>query len=565
MLSKLSVTNYAIIDALEVVFTDHLNIITGETGAGKSILVGALSLVLGARADSSVLRDQQKKAVVEALFTGVNGPNVKALLERWDMDAADELIIRRELSANGKSRAFINDTPANLTQLHELSALLVDMHLQFDTLDLGRNDFQRFILDALCDHEPLLATYRSVYAEYARLQQALTSLKATMEAGSRELDYHRFLLDELEEADWKDQELEDLEEELRVLSHAEQIKSTLARICHDLEESDQPVVQQLKSMLNQLNALGNVHAGIPALAERMQSAYLELQDIGAELSDISERVNMDADRMEEVTRRIDLGARLMKKHGVRTSAELLQIRDDLRMRVGRVVHAEEELVALQKALEAESGKATVLARRIRDARTAQAVPFADKVALLLARVGMPNARLKVELTDAPLYEGGSERIQFLFDANRSGRFEPLQRVASGGELSRLMLVIKSLVARSVSMPTLIFDEIDSGISGEAARQVGILMKELSAGHQVISITHQPQIAARADTHHYVFKDEVAGAIVTNIRPLSGDERIRAIAGMLGGANPSALVLENAREMIEEGKMPGDMPRKKGKG
>lgn len=564
MLSKLSVRNYAIIDALEVVFTDHLNIITGETGAGKSILVGALGLVLGARADSSVLRDADKKAVVEALFTGVNGVSVKALLERWDMDASDEIIIRRELSSNGKSRAFINDTPANLTQLQELSALLVDMHLQFDTLDLGRNDFQRFILDALCDHESLLTEYRAVYAEYARLQQAITTLKATMEAGSRELDYHRFLLEELEEADWKDHEMEDLEEELRTLSHAEQIMSTLSRICHELEESEQPVVQQLKSMLNLLNALGNVHAGLPGLAERMQSAYLELQDIGAELSDISERVNMDAERMDEVARRIDVGARLMKKHGVRTSAELSQIRDDLRTRVGRVANAEDELTALQKALETASGKATVMARRIRDARHAQAGPFAEKVALLLSRVGMPNARLRVDLADAPLYEGGSERVQFLFDANRSGRFEPLQRVASGGELSRLMLVVKSLVARSVAMPTLIFDEIDSGISGEAARQVGILMKELSAGHQVISITHQPQIAARADTHHYVYKEEVAGAIVTNIRPLSGDERVRAIAGMLGGANPSALVLENAREMIEEGRMPGDAPRKKGR-
>jgi DNA repair protein RecN (Recombination protein N) len=266
-----------------------------------------------------------------------------------------------------------------------------------------------------------------------------------------------------------------------------------------------------------------------------------------------------------VSRRIDVGARLLKKHGVRTSAELLDIRDDLRLKVGQVANAEEELQGLQKALESASGKATVLARRIRDARKAQAVPFADKVALLLARVGMPNARLSVELSDAPLYEGGSERVQFLFDANRSGRFEALQRVASGGELSRLMLVVKSLVARSVSMPTLIFDEIDSGISGEAARQVGILMKELSAGHQVISITHQPQIAARADTHHYVYKDDVGGTIVTNIRPLSGEERVRAIAGMLGGANPSAVVMENAREMIDDGKMPGDVPRKKSKG
>lgn len=564
MLSKLSVRNYAIIDALDVALTDHLNIITGETGAGKSILVGALGLVLGDRADSSVLRDPERKAVVEAVFTGANAKNVRVLLERWDIDASDELIIRRELSANGKSRAFINDTPANLAQLQELSGLLVDMHLQFDTMDLGRNDFQRSILDALCDHEPLLSEYRTVYLEYARLQQAMTSLKASMEAGSRELDYHRFLLEELEDARWQEHEIEDLEAELKTLSHAEQIKSTLARICHDLEDSDEPMIRQLKSMLNQLNGLGNVHAGIPGLTERLQSAYLELQDIAAELSDIRDRVHMDGERMEEISNRIDLGARQMKKHAVRTTAELLGVRDDLRAKVGRVVNAEEELASLQRSLEQASGRAAMLARKIRDARQAQAEPFAERVAMLLARVGMPNARLKVDLQDAPFYEGGSERVQFLFDANRSGRFEPLQRVASGGELSRLMLVVKSLVARSVAMPTLIFDEIDSGISGEAARQVGILMKELSGSHQVVSITHQPQIAARADTHHYVYKDERGGSILTNIRQLSGDERVRAIAGMLGGANPSAVVLENAREMIEEGRMPGHGTRKKGK-
>jgi DNA repair protein RecN (Recombination protein N) len=552
MLSKLLVRNYAIISSVDIVFSDDLNIITGETGAGKSILVGALGLVLGDRADTSVLRDTAQKAVVEAVFTGIRSAAAAELLSNWDIDASDELILRRELTSSGKSRAFINDTPVNLSQLQQLSALLVDMHLQFDTQDLGRNDFQRAVLDALCDHEALLQQYREAYAEYVRLQRSYESMKEAAAAGSRELDYHQFLYDELADANWQDNEMEELEAELRMLSHADQIRSSLGRICYDLSESEQPVVQQIRTMVSQLQQLGEFHTELPGLEERMQSAFLEIQDISGELADIRDKVQLDAGRMEEVNTRIALGQKLMKKHGVRTSRELLQVQADLAAKVRVVVNAGEELAVLEKKVQSASRRAEQLAEKIGAGRRQQAGPLADMTATLLKRVGMPNAALKVDLQTTAIYEGGSERVQFLFDANRSNRFEALQKVASGGELSRLMLVIKSLVARSLSMPTLIFDEIDSGISGEAAKQVGILMKELAENHQVISITHQPQIAARAHTHFFVYKKEEDGSVQTHIRSLSDKERVEAIARMLGGEKPSAVVLENAKEMIGEG-------------
>ena len=552
MLLKLSVRNYAIISEVDVVFSENLNIITGETGAGKSILVGALGLVLGDRADTSVLRDTGKKAVVEVTFSNAGGSSVRQMLEGWDIDASEELIIRRELAANGKSRAFINDTPVNLSQLHEIAAILVDMHLQFDTLDLGRNDFQRAVLDAVCDHESLLQEYRAAYGGYVRLQRQYDSLKASVESGGKELDYHRFLFDELSDLQWQEQEMEDLEAELRMLSHAEQIKTTLSKVSFQMSESEHPVVQQLKTMINQLQSLGANHPGLPAIADRMQSAYIELQDLSDELGSLNEKMHMDAGRMEEVSQRMATGQRLMKKHGVKTSAELLAIQADLERKLGLVTHAGEELGEIGKALDAAFAKSGKLAGKLSADRKRQAGILADKAVSLLQRVGMPNAALQVDLQPSPLYEGGLEQVHFLFDANRSNRFEPLHKVASGGELSRLMLVIKSLVARSVAMPTLIFDEIDSGISGEAARQVGILMRELAENHQVISITHQPQIAARAYTHFYVYKKETEGVVHTSIRSLSDGERVDAVAMMLGGENPSAVVLQNAKEMIDEG-------------
>ena len=549
MLSKLSVHNYAIIDRVEIAFTDRLNIVTGETGAGKSILVGALGLVLGDRADSSVLRDRDRKAVVEAVFEGEGLSATAPLLKDWDIDGGGELILRREIAANGKSRAFVNDTPVNLSQLSRLSGLLVDLHLQFDTLDLGRSDFQRQVLDALAGNERLFSEYLSAYAGFTRLKREHAELGERLAAGNRELDYKRFLLEELREADWKEGEMEGLEEELRMLSRADGIRSTLERLRFDLSESEAPLVQQLKSMANALSMVAEDHPSLPELRDRMQSAHIELQDIVSELDRIHGKLSSDPSRIEELNRRIATGQRLMKKHGVRTSSELVTLAEELELTVGLSEQGGERLEALARDMKAAEDKALALGAKLREARKGKTGPLAEQVEKGLARVGMPNARFGIELVETGLQEGGLETVVFGFDANRSGRFEPLHKVASGGELSRLMLVVKSLVAGSLSMPTLIFDEIDSGISGEAARQVGILMRELGDRHQVVSITHQPQIAARAHSHFLVYKEDVAGRLQTGVKRLSETERVDAVARMLAGEKPSAVVIENAREMI----------------
>lgn len=549
MLSKLLIQNYAIIEKIEIDFTNHLNIITGETGAGKSILVGALGLVLGDRADTAVLMDKEKKAIVEAVFSVDDVSIIEPLLNQWEIEPASEVIIRREVSANGKSRAFVNDTPVNLTQLNQLSACLVDLHQQFDTHLLGRDDFQREVLDALAAHHQVLGNFRKAYHSYTDALRKLSQRKEEAASFNRELDYQQFLFDELSDANFRENELEELEAELKILSHAENIKAVLARIQSSFVDSEQPVVQSIKSILQQLNSIASYHHELPALSARLQSAFIEIQDISDELELLNDKVLMDEARIDEVQSRLSLGQKLLKKHHVQHTNELLAIRATLEKQLTNVMQAGEEIKLLEIKVKETQDAAMSLAQKLSVNRKKQVKPLEENCGELLKRVGMPNARLKIDIQDATLHHGGIDQISFLFDANKSNRFEPLQKVASGGELSRLMLSLKSLVAHSVNMPTLIFDEIDSGISGEAARQVGILMKELGSKHQVLSITHQPQIAARADAHFYVFKKEVRGKINTQIHKLDDNERIEAIAKMLGGEPPSAVALENAREMV----------------
>ncbi len=549
MLSKLLIQNYAIIEKIEIDFINHLNIITGETGAGKSILVGALGLVLGERADSAVLMDKEKKAIVEAVFTLEDISIISPLLTQWEIELTAEVILRREVAANGKSRAFVNDTPVNLTQLNQLSACLVDLHQQFDTHLLGRNDFQREVIDALAAHQQLLSSFQKAHQSYSDAQRKLLQLKVESANFNREVDYQQFLFDELADANFGTDELEELDAELKILSHAENIKAVFGRIQNSFVESEQPVVQSIKTMLQQLNSVAAFHKEIPALTARLQSAFIEIQDISNELELLNDKVLMDEARIDEVQSRLSLGQKLFKKHHVLTTNELLSIQATLEKQLSTVMLAGEEIKLLEIKVKETYDKAYDLAQKLSLNRKKQIKPLEQKCGELLKRVGMPNAQIKIDILDAPLHSGGIDQISFLFDANKSNRFEPLQKVASGGELSRLMLSLKSLVAHSVNMPTLIFDEIDSGISGEAARQVGILMKELGEKHQVLSITHQPQIAARADAHFYVFKKEVRGKINTQIHKLTDEERIEAIAKMLGGEPPSAVAMENAREMV----------------
>jgi len=549
MLRKLFIQNYAIIDEIGIDFSPQLNIITGETGAGKSILMGALSLILGERADSSVLVNTQKKCFIEGSFTIDGKKGVVDFLQANDLDVEEELVLRREIAANGKSRAFINDTPATLQQLKALASLLVDLHQQFDTLELGDSDFQREVLDALAGNETQLAAYQKIYQQWQSAGKELAQLQQQKAAFNKELDYHQFLFNELNELGLKENELEGLDNELKLLSNAEGIKATLAKVYFDLKESEQPVVQLLKQLVNQLQNFASYHPDLAGVIERLQSSQIELQDISEEVDRINDAVNYDAKRIEWINQRLMDGYKLIKKHNVQTTAQLLAIQAGLEQKLKAVLDMDDAITAKEKQAAQLFSEAGVLAEQISKARHKQVKPLEEKVNKLLTQVGMPNALLKVSVTDSVLTISGKDNIDFLFDANKSNRFEPIRKVASGGELSRLMLCIKSLVAQSIDLPTMIFDEIDTGISGEAAKQVGFIMKGLAANRQIICITHQPQIAGRANAHFFVYKEIKNDAVKTNIRLLDKDERITAIARMLSGEKPTAAALENAREMM----------------
>ena len=549
MLQKLNIQNYAIIDEIGIDFSDSLNIITGETGAGKSILMGALSLILGERAESTALMNKEKKCVVEGFFNAAGRKEIKYFLKNNELDAEDELVIRREIAVNGKSRAFINDTPVNLAQLKELSSLLVDLHQQFDTLELGDSNFQREVLDALAGNGNLLQEYATVFSDYSKAKKELQELQQQQTAANTALDYNQFLFDELKEAGLKENELEELDAELKLLSNAENVKQQLGAIYFELKNSEHPIVQQLKSLSNKLHSLQPYHVSIEDLTKRLLGAQAELQDIGDELESIDNAVQYSPERIQLVNDKIMLGYKLLKKHNVHTTGDLLSLQDALQQKLNDILNISEAIAALEIATQQLLKRCEQQAALITGNRNKAIKPFTEKVNSLLAQVGMPNAAIQVQLQKVALHIDGADVIEFLFDANKSGRFEPLRKVASGGELSRLMLCIKSLVAQKLQLPTLIFDEIDTGISGEAAKQVGVIMKALSAAHQLIAITHQPQIAAKATAHYFVYKSIKGDKINTAIRLLNNAERITTIAQMLSGEKPTAAALENAREMV----------------
>lgn len=555
MLQRLFIQNYAIIEELNIDFSTRLNVITGETGAGKSILVGALGLILGERADSSVLLVKEKKCIVEGHFKPEVNKSIANFFSENDIDSHDEIIIRREIAVNGKSRAFINDTPVNLAQLETLTGQLVDLHHQFDAQAIGQSTFQREVLDALASQQKKLEEYSRHFEEWQELVREMEQLALQQQQFEKETDYNKFQLRELEEASFKENEIEEAEVSLKMMTHSEEIKSALNKIYVELKDSESPIVPQLKSLLNQLAHYKGFHADLPAIFDRLQSVQVELDDIAEETSRISDHIHSDAEKMNELNERLSLGYKLQKKHGVHSTAELLDIQQQLEKKLDALLYTGESILEKEKKAAELFQQLKKTAEKISTARIKQAGPLEKSVNELLTRVGMPNARLQVSIepTDPGLF--GMDKIEFLFNANTSGKkennggFQPIRKVASGGELSRLMLCIKSLVAASVDLPTMIFDEIDTGISGEAAKQVGIIMKELAMERQVICITHQPQIAGKGDAHYYVYKEIVADKIKTSIRELSKDERITAIARMLSGEKPSAAAVANAKELL----------------
>jgi len=550
VIQKLFIQNYAIINELEIDFSDKLNVITGETGAGKSIIVGALGLILGERSDSTALVNKEKKCFVEGTFNVSDKKDVKHFLEENDFDEGDQLIIRREISPNGKSRAFVNDSPVTLAQLNELSSRLVDLHRQFDTLQLEQSNFQREVLDAMASQGELLNAYQQDFKNWQASKKELDALSGQKKQFEKEFDYNQFQYNELEEAAFTANELEDLDKELRLLNNSEGIKTVLSRVQNDLADGENPLAAQLKILINQLQTYSSYHADLPSLLQRLQSIQIELQDISGEIDRINDHIHYDPAKVEEIDNRLSAGYKLLKKHGVKTTNELLDIKQQLREKLQAVFNVGEQIEVKEKETEGLFREVTIKAARISEGRRRQTKSLEEKVNDLLGQVGMPNAKLKVEIeNNQQLNFYGSDKVEFLFDANRSGQLQAIRKVASGGELNRLMLCIKSLIAQSVDLPTMIFDEIDTGISGEAARQVGIIMKSLSSKRQIVCITHQPQIAGKADAHFFVYKEVIGDSVKTNIRQLTNEERITAIAKMLSGEKPTIAAMHNAREMM----------------
>jgi DNA repair protein RecN (Recombination protein N) len=552
MLQKLSIRNYAIIDHLSLQPDAHLNTVTGETGAGKSIMLGALSLILGERADTAVLINKEEKCVVEATFEVGKNDAFRTALREEELDDEAQCIIRREISTSGKSRAFINDTPVNLSTLNRLTSLLVDLHQQFDHLALQNDTFQLDVLDAIAKNGQQLKQYAALFSRYRKVSSELQELQSQQAVWQKESDYKQFLLDELTQTSFRENEIEEAEAQLKTLTHAERIGSVLSAARTLLEEGEQPVINELKKTVQQMNGIAEWMPASAPVTERLSSVWAELKDLCRELERLENNINLDAGLMQTLQERTDLGYRLFKKHGVSDTAGLLALQAQLTEALQDSFTVADRIEMLSKEQSHLFQEVQEAAGVLSEQRRQVAPGIAAEVTRLLGLVGMPNARFDIHLSKAAQPgPAGTDIVSFVLDANKSGLFQPLHKAASGGEMSRIMLSIKSLTAQAMQLPTLIFDEVDTGISGEAARQVGMLLRKLAEYHQVICITHQPQVAARGTQHFFVYKEPGAnGRITTRVRTLGGEERVLAIARMIGGEQPSKAAVENAKELVE---------------
>lgn len=553
MLQKLSIRNYAIIDHLNLLPDPQLNTVTGETGAGKSIILGALSLILGDRADTSVLINKEEKCVVEASFDVAHNATFREALRAEELDEEPLCLIRREIAVSGKTRAFINDTPVTLATLNKLTSLLVDLHQQFDHLALQNDAFQLDVLDAVARAGAQGEAYTILFNKFRKTGNELSKLIAEQSQWQKDADYKQFLLDELDQAAFKPEEIENAESQLKSMTHAERIQVVLSGARTLLDSGEQPLISELRKTIQQLQGIGEWMPASTAVTERLNSAWEELKDICHELGHLEESVNLDAGLMNELQERMDLGYRLFKKHGVSDTAGLLALQAGLREGLKASMNAADRIEGLRNELTKLEAEVLSAAGELSAMRRGVAPEIASQVTALLGLVGMPNARFEIQIDDAAEPgPRGKDIVRFMLDANKSGRFAPIHKAASGGEMSRIMLSIKSLTAKAMELPTMIFDEVDTGISGEAARQVGILLRQLAEYHQVICITHQPQVAARGSRHFFVYKDATAsGRITTKVRTLEGDDRVVAIARMIGGEQPSRAAMENAKELVED--------------
>jgi DNA repair protein RecN (Recombination protein N) len=550
MLKSLSISNFALIESLEMEPSTALNMITGETGAGKSIMLGAVGLLLGNRADTKTLFDEDKKCIIEGLFD-IATYGLEHFFEQEDLDHDPQCIIRREILPSGKSRAFINDTPVRLEVLKVLGKSLVDIHSQHDNLMLGAADYQLSLVDAFAESKPELTAYTKIYKQYQKSKKALDKLSKEALALRKEADYNQFQLEELSAVKLVAGEQAELEEQQRVLEHAEEIKAKINEILEQLH-ADQfgsmISLGQVNQNLGQLSRFGQIFHD---LKERFNSVLIELNDISATLEAEDNQLEVDFDKLTNVTDRLSRIYQLQQKHGVDTVEKLIEIESDLADKAFQIGNLDEELAKLQQETDASWKELLTAGRSLSEKRRASYTAFASNIMGLLAQLGMENASIEVVGRNVEPTATGTDEIEIMFSANKGIKPQPIRQVASGGEFSRLMFAIKYIMADKMALPTLIFDEIDTGISGEVAFKMVGMMQKIAKKHQVICISHLPQVAAKGEKHYFVYKDNSAAKTISKIKLLSQEERETEIAKMIAGSNPSATAFESARELLRQ--------------
>lgn len=548
MLTHLTIKNYALIKHLEMEPSHHLSVITGETGAGKSIMLGAIGLLLGNRADSKTLWDEQEKCVIEGSFD-IASYNLQNIFIKEDLDYQPQTVIRREIGVNGKSRAFINDTPVTLDAMKKIGLRLMDVHSQHETLELGNRFFQLRLIDAFAVNQKLRQEYQIIWKNFSASKSEYDILIQEAKSLSQEADFVKFQLDELTKANLNLDEQEKLESDLKIMEHAEDIKLRFNQVINLLGHPESSAGFALAEVKTQLNTVASYSPHYVQLLQRIESLKIELDDILNEIEKEESKIEFDPERIEEVKERLSLIYQLLQKHRHQNVGQLIDLQNSLQERANKVSNLDEILASAKSKLAALSAELQIKAEELSKSREKVFTPLCKQITKLLIELGIPNASLKIERDKIEPSSTGIDSIDILFSANKGIAPRPLAQVASGGEFSRLMFSVKYVMAEKTSLPTMILDEIDSGVSGEIAIQLGKMMKEMAKRHQIISISHLPQIAAKADAHFFVYKDNSSTKTVSLIKKLSEAERITEIAKMIGGAKPSAMALENAKELI----------------
>ncbi len=550
MIQRLLIKNYAIIEDLEISFSDNLTVITGETGAGKSILLGALGLIMGNRADTKVFYNAEHKCIIEGIFQ-VKKYNIQPFFDAYELDYDDEVVVRREITPSGKSRSFVNDTPVNLKVLQKLSSSLIDLHQQFDNLDIHNISFQLRMIDAIADNDDLLAKYQKTYKQYQADKKQLVSLIERNTNSSKESDFLHFQLEEFNTLGLVAGEQASMEGSLNQLRNADGIKSKTAAAYNLLVEDENALIPQLRSIAHSLADVKKAYKKLEGSTERFDSIIIELEDIAEEFNSIGEDTEHDPQRLLEIQERLDFIYKLQNKHHVKTDGELLEVQNKLTEQLNAIGDLSAEIESLEKQIIKSESTLNKLAAKLSKKRKEVAPTFAGNVNKMLQQLSMKHAQVQVEVS--PLEElssSGIDNVEITFSPNKGSKFLPIKDVASGGELSRLTLCTKSLVASAIPLPTLIFDEIDIGVSGDVAIKMGAILRKLSKHHQIVVITHSPQIAVTASLHYFIYKVTKDDRTYTKLKELNEDERIRAIATMLSGSPPPDSAIENAKALLK---------------